>query len=44
MAGDVESRGPLAIWPTVHCDECHAEMACGAPGPINIHAALGNQG
>ena len=27
-----------------HCDECNAEMSCGTPGPINVHAALGNQG
>ena len=27
-----------------YCDECHAAMACGTPGPINVHAALSNQG
>ena len=26
-----------------HCDECHSEMACGDPTPINVHAALGHQ-
>ena len=27
-----------------HCDECHREMSCGAPRPIDFHAVLANQG
>ena len=27
-----------------HCDECRAEMACGTPEQVNVHALLDNQG